>query len=431
MEDTKYIPRLFDETLAFALKSKGAVLVVGPKSCGKSTTSKRQAKTIIDLTDIHMQEQQISLAKASPSKFLNQGERPLLIDEWQVVSFIWNSVKYEVDKSNSFGQFILTGSVTDKTDAEGNKDENRHTGTARIIRKIMRPMSLFESGDSNGEVSLLDLKEGKFEPSASSKTIDDYAYFICRGGWPLAMTRDKDVSLQQALDFYEGVVTEDLFSLKDIPLRKDEQKARKLMRALSRAVGSQTANKTIMDDVAASDDSFDARTFEKYCLALKRLYVIEDLEAWNPNLRSKNAIRQKPTRHFVDPSIAASALGVGPEGLFKDMKTFGFLFESLAIRDLRIYCDTFGAQLYHFKDSEDRESDAVIYFRDGSWALIEVKLGDKSDIDKGAKNLLNIAADIDTEKTGAPAFLMVITKNNVAIRREDGVYEVPLACLRP
>jgi predicted AAA+ superfamily ATPase len=431
MEDTKYIPRLFDETLAFALKSKGAVLVVGPKSCGKSTTSKRQAKTIIDLTDIHMQEQQISLAKASPSKFLSQGERPLLIDEWQVVSFIWNSVKYEVDKSNSFGQFILTGSVTDKTDAEGNKDENRHTGTARIIRKIMRPMSLFESGDSNGEVSLLDLKEGKFEPSASSKTIDDYAYFICRGGWPLAMNREKDVALQQALDFYEGVVTEDLFSLKDIPLRKDEQKARKLMRALSRAVGSQTANKTIMDDVAASDDSFDARTFEKYCLALKRLYVIEDLEAWNPNLRSKNAIREKPTRHFVDPSIAASALGVGPEGLFKDMKTFGFLFESLAIRDLRIYCDTFGAQLYHFKDSEDRESDAVIYFRDGSWALIEVKLGDKSDIDKGAKNLLKIAADIDTEKTGAPAFLMVITKNNVAIRREDGVYEVPLACLRP
>jgi predicted AAA+ superfamily ATPase len=245
------------------------------------------------------------------------------------------------------------------------------------------------------------------------------------------VNREKDVALQQALDFYEGVVTEDLFSLKDIPLRKDEQKARKLMRALSRAVGSQTANSTLMNDVATSDDSFDARTFEKYCLALKRLYVIEDLEAWNPNLRSKNAIREKPTRHFVDPSIAASALGVGPEGLFKDMKTFGFLFESLAIRDLRIYCDTFGAQLYHFKDSEDRESDAVIYFRDGSWALIEVKLGDKSDIDKGAKNLLKIAADIDTDKTGAPAFLMVITKNNVAIRREDGVYEVPLACLRP
>ena len=431
MKEPVYIPRLFDKTLEFALKSKGAVLVVGPKSCGKSTTSRRQAKTIIDLTDPDVVEQQVSLARSSAKKFLNQGERPLLIDEWQEVSFIWNSIKSEVDKSNSFGQFILTGSVTDHTLDEGQEDRTRHTGTARIIRKVMRPLSLFESGDSNGEISLLDLKEGKFEPSISSKTIEDYAYYICRGGWPLAMNKERDVALQQAIDFYEGLVTDDIFSLKDIPLRRNEQRARKLLRSYSRAVGTQTADSVILEDVASGDDSFDAKTLAKYLLALRRLYVIEELEAWNPNLRSKIAIRAKPTRHFIDPSIAAAALGVGPEGLFKDMRTFGFLFESLVVRDLRVYCDTFGAQLYHYKDKDDREADAVIHFRDGSWALIEVKLGDQKDVDDGASNLLKIAKDIDEEKTGAPAFLMVVTKNMLARKREDGVYEIPLACLKP
>lgn len=431
MEDVKYIPRLFDQTLAFGLKSKGAVLVVGPKSCGKSTTAKRQAKTIIDLTDATVSGQQIKLAKASAEKFLSQGPRPLLIDEWQEVAFVWNSIKAEVDKSHAFGQFILTGSVTDKTTADGEENTNRHTGTGRIIRKIMRPMSLFESGDSSGEVSLVGLKEGRFEITASTKTIDDYAYFICRGGWPLALSQEKDVALQQAIDFYEGVVTEDVFSLKDIPLRKNEQRARKLMRAYARSIGNQTADNVIMADVVSSDESFDPKTFNKYLIALRRLYVIEELEAWNPNLRSKIAIREKPTRHFVDPSIATSALGVGPDGLFKDMNTFGFLFESLAVRDLRIYCDACGAQLYHYKDKADREADIVIHFRDGSWALVEVKLGDQEEIDKGANNLLRIAADIDEEKTGRPAFLMVITKNLAAVRRSDGVYEIPLACLRP
>ena len=431
MKEPVYIPRLFDKTLEFALKSKGAVLVVGPKSCGKSTTSRRQAKTIIDLTDLDVVEQQVSLARSSAKKFLNQGERPLLIDEWQEVSFIWNSIKSEVDKSNSFGQFILTGSVTDHTLDEGQEDRTRHTGTARIIRKVMRPLSLFESDDSSGEISLLDLKEGKFEPSISSKTIEDYAYYICRGGWPLAMNKEKDVALQQAIDFYEGLVTDDIFSLKDIPLRRNEQRARKLLRSYSRAVGTQTADSVILEDVASGDDSFDVKTLAKYLLALRRLYVIEELEAWNPNLRSKIAIRAKPTRHFIDPSIAAAALGVGPEGLFKDMRTFGFLFESLVIRDLRVYCDTFGAQLYHYKDKDDREADAVIHFRDGSWALIEVKLGDQKDVDDGASNLLKIAEDIDEEKTGAPAFLMVVTKNMLARKREDGVYEIPLACLKP
>ena len=423
-----YIPRLFDQTLEFSLKSKGAVLVVGPKWCGKSTTSARQAKTIIDLTIEETKDQYIKFAKASPTLFLQQGERPLLIDEWQEISFIWNSIKDQVDKSRSFGQFILTGSVTDKTIS--NKSGERHTGTGRIVRKMMRPMSLYESGDSNGKVSLLDLKEGKFTPCFSDKTIEDYAYYICRGGWPLAINQEEDVALQQAIDFYDAVVNEDLFSLKDIKIRKDVNKAKKLMRSYSRNICSQCADSVIINDVASNDDSFDVKTFGKYALALERLYVIEELEAWNPNLRSKIAIREKNTRHFVDPSIAAAALGVGPKGLFNDMNTFGFFFESLAIRDLRIYCDTFGAKVYHYKDQTDREADAVIQFRDGSWALIEVKLTDQEDVDAAAEKLIKISKDIDEEKTGKPAFLMVITNGVTAIRREDGVYEGPLACLR-
>lgn len=430
MDDKKYIKRLFDQTLDFALKSKGAVLVVGPKSCGKSTTAARHAKTVIDLTENKIKDQQVKLAKVSSEMFLNQGERPLLIDEWQEVSFIWNSIKNEVDKSHSFGQFILTGSVTDRTLVDGEEDKSRHTGTARIIRKVMRPMSLFESGDSNGTVSLLDLKEGVFNVSMSQKDIKDYAYLICRGGWPLALNQEEDVALQQSIDFFDGLVEDDLFSLKDIPLRKDEQRARKLMRAYARSIANQTADSVIMQDVSSNDESFDVKTFNKYMLALRRLYVVEELEAWNPNLRSKIAIREKNTRHFIDPSIATSALGVSPQGLFADMNTFGFLFESLVVRDLRIYCDTFGAKVYHYKDKYDREADAVIQFRDGSWALIEVKLGDREDIESAAKKLKEIRDDID-ESTGKLAFLMIITKDLIATRREDGIYEVPLACLKP
>ena len=424
----KYIERLFDQTLDFALRSKGAVLIVGPKSCGKSTTVKRYAKTIIDLTDNSVRDQQISLAKTSIEKFLNQGEKPLLIDEWQEVSFIWDNIKYEVDKSSEFGQFILTGSVTDKT--LSGDESRKHTGTGRIIRKLMRPMSLYESGESNGSVSLMNLKNGIFETSTSNLTIDDYAFLICRGGWPLSINKDKDIALQQAIDFYENAVEDDVFSLQDIKIRKDSQKARKIMRAYSRSIGSQTSDVVILKDVASSDENFNIKTFNKYILALKRLYIIDELEAWNPNLRSKIAIREKSTRHFIDPSIAAASLGVGPEGLYKDMKTFAFLFESLVIRDLKIYCDTIGAHVYHYKDKHGREADAVIQFRDGSWALIEVKLGDKEDIDLAAKKLINISKDIDVEKTGEPAFLMVITKGLVALKRKDGVYEVPLACLK-
>ena len=430
MSNNIYINRLMDEVIAFTLKSKGALVIVGPKWCGKSTTAKRFARTVIDLMPIDTRDGYIELAKIAPSNFLNYGEKPILIDEWQHVSFIWDQIKYEVDKTGEFGQYILTGSVTDKTRADAIWDGSRHTGNGRIIRKMMRTMSLFETGDSNGSVSLSGLKKGFFSPVPSPKTINDYAYFICRGGWPVAIDKERDVALAQARDYYEVVVTDDIFSLKEIPLKRDEQKARKLMRSYARNVSIAAADTTLLDDCTGEDESFDKDVFAKYLNALRNLYVIEELPAWNPNLRSRTAIRTKETRHFTDASIGAAALGITPEGIFKDITTFGLLFESLVIHDLRVYADVMGAHVYKYRDSKRREADAVIQFNDGSWALIEVKLGGIEEIKRAAENLIKIAEDIDYERTGEPAFLMVITKNNVAYRMENGVYVVPLCCLR-
>ena len=430
MSEKEYISRLFDRTVEFTLKSKGALVIVGPKWCGKSTTAKRYAKTVIDLMPLESRNEFIELAKISPSNFLNYGPKPILVDEWQHVSFIWDQVKYEVDKTGEFGQYILTGSVTDKNKAKIDEESSRHTGNGRIIRKMMRTMSLYETGDSNGSVSLLDLKNGKFSQAMSRKDINDYAYYVCRGGWPIAIGKDRDVALAQARDYYEVVVTDDIFSLKDIPLKKDEQKARKLMRSYARNVSIAAADTTLLEDCAGSDETFDKDVFAKYLNALRNLYVIEELPAWNPNLRSKTAIRTKETRHFTDPSIGAAALGITPEGVFKDITTFGLLFESLVVHDLRVYADAIGAHVYKYRDSKKREADAVLQFSDGSWALIEVKLGGEDDIRKAADNLIKIADDIDRERTGKPAFLMVVTKNKVAYRMENGVYVVPLCCLK-
>ncbi|MBQ9608373.1 MAG: DUF4143 domain-containing protein, partial [Lachnospiraceae bacterium] len=329
-----------------------------------------------------------------------------------------------------FGQYILTGSVTYKTKSDLGDEESRHTGNGRIIRKMMRTLSLYETGDSNGMVSLQDLKNGKFSQAVSKKDINDYAYYICRGGWPVAIGKDRDVSLAQARDYYEVVVTDDIFSLKDIPLKKDEQKARKLMRSYARNVSIAAADTTLLENCAGGDETFDKDVFSKYLNVLKNLYVIEELPAWNPNLRSRTAIRTKATRHFTDPSIGAAALGITPEGIFKDITTFGLLFESLVVHDLRVYADTIGAHVYKYRDSKRREADAVIQFNDGSWALIEVKLGGEDDIKKAADNLIKIADDIDQERTGKPAFMMVVTKNKVAYQMENGVYVVPLCCLK-
>ncbi len=430
MAGKPYINRLFDGIVEFTLKSKGAMVIVGPKWCGKSTTANRYAKTVIDLMPLDTRHDFIELAKISPSNFLNYGPKPILIDEWQHVSFIWDQVKYEVDKTGEFGQYILTGSVTDKTKSDIDEESSRHTGNGRIIRKMMRTLSLYESGDSNGMVSLQDLKNGKFSNAMCKNDINDYAYYICRGGWPVAIGKEREVALAQARDYYEVVVTDDIFSLKDISIKRDEQKARKLMRSYARNVSIAATDTTLREDCAGVDETFDKDVFAKYLNALRNLYVIEELPAWNPNLRSRTAIRTKETRHFTDPSIGAAALGITPEGIFKDITTFGLLFESLVVHDLRVYADTIGARVYKYRDSKRREADAVIQFNDGSWALIEVKLGGEGDIKQAAENLINIANDIDYEKTGKPAFLMVVTKNKVAYQMENGVYVVPLGCLK-
>ncbi len=425
----EYMPRLFDQILEFTLKSKGAVLIEGPKWCGKSRTAERYAKTKINLLPRATRGEYVSLAKNATERFLNYGPKPILYDEWQIVSFIWDDLKSEIDSNDEFGQYILTGSVTDISKANNDEPENEtHTGTGRIVRKRMRTMSLFESRDSLGTVSLSGLKRHDFQPSISKAKIDDYAFFICRGGWPLSIGEEKDVALQQAIDFYEAVVTEDIFSLKSVPIRPDEQKARLLMRSLSRHVGGQYVEQVFLRDVIESC-SFDAETLSKYLLALNKLFVVENMQAWNTNLRSKSAIRSKPTLYFVDPSIAAACLGITPDGLFRDMSTFGFLFESLAIRDLRIYAESTGAKIYHYRDSRDREADAVVVWRDGEWALIEIKLCDKDDIDLAAKKLVALSKDIMQEKEN-PSFLMVVTKGETAYQRDDGVYVVPLALLR-
>ena len=293
MSKTNYINRLFDSIVEFTLKSKGALVIVGPKWCGKSTTAKRYAKTVIDLMPLESRNEFIELAKISPSNFLNYGPKPLLVDEWEHVSFIWDQVKYEVDKTSEFGQFILTGSVTDKCKSELDDETFRHTGNGRIIRKMMRTMSLYETGDSNGAVSLRDLKNGKFSNALSKKDINDYAFYICRGGWPVAIGKERDISLAQARDYYEVVVTDDIFSLKSVPLKRDEQKARKLMRSYARNVSIAAADTTLLDDCFGNDETFDKDVFAKYLNALRNLYVIEELPAWNPNLRSQTAIRTK------------------------------------------------------------------------------------------------------------------------------------------
>ena len=425
----KYIKRLFDDILEFSLKSKGAIIVEGPKWCGKSTTCKRFAKETIDLMPIKTRDEYILEAKISPDHFLKSREKPLLIDEWQHIYFIWDQIKVEVDEASSFGQFILTGSVTDR-DIDDKEYERSHTGNGRIIRKKMRTMSLYESGESNGSISLSNLKNGVFQVARSNTNLEDYAFLICRGGWPLSIVDDRKVALAQAKDYYEVLVTDDLFSLKSIKIIKDETKARKVLRAYARNISIASTIQTLIDDCTNDSSSFDKETFYKYLTALNYLHVIEELHAWNPNVRSKTAIRTKETRHFVDPSIAVAALGLSPESLFKNMDTFGLLFESFVVRDIRIYCDVINAKVYKYRDSKNREADLVIVFEDGSWALIEVKLGGKDDIELVANKLKDIASDIDVNKTGNCSFLMIVTKDSLAYQREDGVYVVPLGCLK-
>jgi predicted AAA+ superfamily ATPase len=421
----KYLPRITDKLLQDRLNAKGAVLIEGPKWCGKTTTAKKHAQSVLIMDRPDMTKQYQAMAELSPKQLL-KGETPRLIDEWQIAPNLWNAIRYEVDERDEFGQFILTGSAVPLQ-----MDESMHTGTGRISRLYMRPMSLYESRDSNGEVSLRDLFEGKKISAADNTSLKEIAFLICRGGWPKAVGLKEKPALFQAVDYFDSIVSADISRVDSV--KRDKEKAKRLLRSYARHVGTQSALETIRQDMLANHaGTFDNTTLYSYIDSLTKIFIIEDSPAWNPNLRSKTAIRTTDTRYFADPSIAAVALGIGPEDLLKDLNTMGFLFENLCIRDLRIYADYLDGTVYHYRDKNGLECDAVIHLRNGSYGLVEIKLGGDTLIEEGAETLKNLASKIDTGSMKEPAFMLVLCgKAPFAYQREDGVYVAPIACLKP
>lgn len=421
----KYKERIADRMLARKLAGKGAVLIEGPKWCGKTTTAEQQAATIIYMDDPVQKEQNIKMADINP-KALFIGETPILLDEWQIAPKLWDAVRFEVDHREELGQFILTGSAV-----PADSNEIHHTGTGRYAWLTMRPMSLYESGESTGEVSVKELFDTPEQILGINKlTLEDLAFLICRGGWPRATTLEGELALDQAKDYFDAVTKSDVSRVDGV--RRNTERIKLLMRSYARHQGAQAPISTISADMTTNDEeSADMKTISSYIDALKKIFVIEDSVAWNPNLRSKTAIRTSDTRYFVDPSIAVAALGLGPNDLINDLNTMGLLFETLCVRDLRVFADALDGQIYHFRDKYGLECDAVLHLRNGKFGLIEVKLGGDKLIEEGAATLKTLAGKIDTDKMKAPSFLMVLTgTGKFAFRREDGVYVVPIGCLK-
>ena len=420
----EYYQRVSDKVLLEHLESKGAVLIEGAKWCGKTTSAKHIAKSVIEMDRPDMTEQYQQMARINPSNLL-EGKVPHLIDEWQIATNIWNAVRYEVDRRGEFGQFILTGSSVPAA-----LDESMHTGTGRIVRMQMRPMSLFESKDSTGQVSLMDLFNKKDISTVDNHSIDEIAFLICRGGWPAALNHGKKVALKQAFDYYDAVVNDDISRVGRV--KRDSERTKRILKSYARNVATQASLETIRSDVISNDvETFDKEALYGHLNALKRIFVIEDSPAWNPNLRSKTAIRTSDTRYFVDPSIAVAALGLGPTDLVNNLELMGLIFENLCVRDLRIYADALDGSVYHYRDKTGLECDAVIHLRNGSYGLVEVKLGGDQSINEGAESLLKLTSKIDTGKMKKPAFLMVLCGvAPFAYKREDGVFVVPITCLK-
>lgn len=420
----RYKNRIADKILSDKLEAKGAVLIQGAKWCGKTTTASQQAKSILYMQNPRDKKQNMELAQIDPGLLL-EGKTPRLIDEWQIAPQLWDAIRFEVDQRDAFQQFILTGSSV-----PANMDFTSHSGTGRITRMLMRPMSLYESEDSNGSVSLKELFEGKKIATKSDLDIKTLAYLICRGGWPKAVGQSERIALSQAYDYLDAVIESDISQVDGVirnPLR-----ARLLMKVFSRYIGSPGKVSKIRQDMCVNDsEELSDKTIYDYINALKRIFVIEDLSAWNPNLRSKTAIRTSDTRYFVDPSIAVAALRLGPQDLLNDLHTFGFLFENLCIRDLRVFADVLDGDLYHYRDKSGLECDAVLHLRNGRYGLIEVKLGGDEAIEDGARNLLKFREKIDTDKMKEPSFMMVLCgTSSYAYQREDGVYVIPIGCLK-
>lgn len=425
MED--YKKRIAEQFLADKLEAMGAVLIEGPKYCGKTTLAKHLSKSILYMADPDTKKQNLHMAQTNIKRLL-KGDTPRLIDEWQLAPQFWDAIRNEVDKRNDDGQFILTGSAVPPR-----QDEIFHSGTGRMAWLKLRTMSLWESGESTGNVSLGALFKNSDTIDGESKIdIDQLAYLTCRGGWPKSTLKNKmKPALLQAKEYYEAVCRYDISRVDDI--NRDPKLAKRLMRSYARNQGTQASASTILLDIKANEsDSIGENTIYSYIKALKKIYVIEDSLAWNPNLRSKTAIRTSDTRYFTDPSIATAALSLEPEDLINDLNTFGLIFETLCVRDLRVYADSLGGMVYHYRDKSNLECDAVVHLENGSYGLIEIKLGGDTLIDEGAESLRKLAGNIDTTKMKKPSFLMVLTGiGDYAYKRaHDGVLVVPIGCLK-
>ena len=418
-----------DSLLEKKLQAKGAVLIEGPKWCGKTTTAEEIAASKIMLAKPDIKEHFKSLLEIDTEAAL-AGEAPMLIDEWQTVPKLWDAVRYTVDHRHAMGQFILTGSAVPDKDAE---KEREHSGTGRFGWLTMRPMTLFESGEANGSVSLGELFSAPEKIlEKNDLKLSDIAFLICRGGWPIAVGLPEEVALEQAFDYYDVVTKEDVTKVDGV--KRASERVQRLMRAYARHQGTQASVATLKEDLKNNDTTaLDEDTITSYLDALRKIFVVEDMPAWNPNLRSKTAIRTTDTRYFVDPSIATAALGLGPIDLMNDLNTMGFFFEAMCVRDLRVFAEALNGKVYHYRDKTGLECDAVVHLRNGQYGLIEIKLGGDSLIKEGVETLNELANQIDTTRMKSPAFKMILTATGeYAYRRpEDGIYVVPIGCLRP
>lgn len=421
----EYKPRIADEILKDKLEAKGAVIIEGPKWCGKTTTAMQVAGSVLRMDEPSKRDVNIQMSEIAPERLL-QGKTPRLIDEWQIAPKLWDAARYEVDTRGEEGQFILTGSAV-PVDSK----EITHSGTGRFTWLTMRPMSLYESEESSGEVSLEELfLTPKQIIGINGLNLEKLAFAICRGGWPGAMEMSEKAALSQAMDYYDAVVKSDVNRADGV--NKNPERVKRLMKSFARNQGAQVASTVLRDDIQANDtDKLNEDTIASYIKALKKIFVIEDMPAWNPNLRSKTAIRTTDTRYYVDPSIAAAALGVGPKDLLNDLNTMGLLFEAMCVRDLRVYAEYLGGEVLHYRDKSGLECDTVIHLRNGKYGLAEIKLGGQKLMEEGAVNLKGLADKIDTTKMPLPSFMMIVVGiGDFAYRREDGIYIVPIGCLK-
>lgn len=421
-----YLKRKYDAVLERKLKSSGAVLIEGPKWCGKTTTALQTAGSVLYMQKPDEVRQNIEMSEIDPGRLLI-GDTPRLIDEWQIAPNLWDAVRYEVDKRSSFSQFILTGSSV-----PADFSKIYHSGTGRITRMLMHTMSLHESGESNGQVSLSALFQGDETISGRNELdLQRLAFLICRGGWPRSIGEEDDVALMLAENYYDGVVNSDVTRADGVT--KDPEKVKRLMRSYAKNLCTQARSDTIVREIRGErgNEELSKVTVNNYINALKKIFVIEDVSAWKPSLRSKTTVRSSDTRYFTDPSVGVQALGLGPWDLLDDLPTMGLFFENMCIRDLRVYADLLGGTVYHYKDRNNFECDAVIHLKNGKYGLIEIKLGGDRLIEEGAETLLKLTNKIDVDVMKAPAFQMVLTGTGTyAYRRKDGVFIVPLGCLR-